>query len=85
MKKQFGKLSKAAQEKIELEYHQMKPEKFDKPMSRAKRHTPTTIRLSPQLVERLKAVAKSEGEPEYETMVRRWIEERLQQEIRLAG
>ena len=55
MKKQFGKLSKATQEKIEVEYHQMKPEEFEETMSRAKRHTPNIIRLPPQLVEALKA------------------------------
>jgi hypothetical protein len=43
MKKQFAKLSKAEQEKVELRYHQMKPEDFDKVMSRAKRQTPATI------------------------------------------
>jgi hypothetical protein len=44
MKKQFAKLSKAEQEKVELRYHQMKPEDFDKVMSRAKRQTPATPR-----------------------------------------
>ncbi|MFS8084460.1 MAG: hypothetical protein ACMG6H_02445 [Acidobacteriota bacterium] len=39
MKKQFAKLSKAEQEKVELEYHRMKPEDFEKAMSRAKRAT----------------------------------------------
>jgi predicted DNA binding CopG/RHH family protein len=82
MKKQFSKLSKAKQEKIELAYQHMKPEEFDEPMSQAKRHTPAAIRLPAQLVEALKAVADSEGEPVYQTMVRKWIEERLQQEIR---
>jgi hypothetical protein len=38
------------------------------------------IRLSPQLVDRLKEQAKSVGESEYQAMVERWIEERLQQE-----
>jgi len=85
MKKQFGKLSKAARAKIELEYHQMKPQEFDETMSRAKRHTPNIIRLPPQLVEALKAVAESEDEPSYEAMVKRWIEERLQQEMKLAS
>jgi hypothetical protein len=85
MKKRFGKLPKAEQEKIELEYHHMKPEEFNEPMSRAKRHTPNVIRLPIQLIEELKAIAESEGESGYQTMVRRWIEERLQQEIRTAG
>jgi predicted DNA binding CopG/RHH family protein len=54
-------------------------------MSQAKRHTPDTIRLPPELIETLKTVAESEGEAEYQTMVRRWIEERLRQEIMTAG
>lgn len=29
MKKEFAELSKAEQEKVELEYHQMQPEEFD--------------------------------------------------------
>jgi hypothetical protein len=79
MKKQFGKLAKAQQEKAELAYHQMKPEDFDDLMANAKRHVPETIRLPKKLVKHLQAVAKAEGEPEYQVMVRRWIEERLQQ------
>lgn len=85
MKKQFGKLPKAARENIETQYHRMKPEDFDELMSRAKRHSPGAIRLPPKLVETLKIVAESEGEPEYQAMVRRWIEERLQQETSSAG
>jgi hypothetical protein len=79
MKKQFGKLTKAQQEKAELAYHQMKPEDFDEQMSQATRHSPAAIWLPKRLVRHLKAVAKAEGEPEYQVMVRRWIEERLQQ------
>lgn len=85
MKKRFGKFSKAEQEKIELAYHQMEPEEFDEPMSRARRHTPNVIRLPPRLVETLKTVAELDGETEYQAMVRRWIEERLQQETRAAN
>jgi hypothetical protein len=33
----------------------------------------------------LKTMAKLEGEPEYQTMVRRWVEERLQQEAEVAA
>ena len=80
MKKQFGKLPKTEQEKIELEYHQMKPEEFDEQMTQAKRHVPDAIRLPTELVKHLKAIAESEGEPEYQVMVRRWIEERLRQQ-----
>jgi len=36
--------------------------------------------LPPKLVENLKNLAESEGEPEYQAMVKRWIEERLQRE-----
>jgi hypothetical protein len=42
------------------------------------------IRLPNQLVETLKAMAGLEGEPHYQSLVRKWIEERLQQEARLA-
>ena len=80
MRKRFGKLPKAEQEKIEAQYHRMKPEELDPLMSQAKRHTPTAIRLSAHLVQTLKIVAESEGEAEYQAMVRRWIEERLEQE-----
>ena len=40
MKKQFAKLSKAEQEKVELEYHRMKPEDFDEAMAQAKPNKP---------------------------------------------
>ena len=85
MKKQFGKLPKAEREKIEAQYHRMKPEDLDEPMSHAKRHSPGAIRLPAELVETLKMLAESEGEPEYQAMVRRWIEERLQHETSAAG
>ena len=85
MKKQFGKLPKTEREKIEAQYHRIKPEDLDEPMSHAKRYTPSVIRLPPELVETLKMVAESEGEPEYQAMVRRWIEERLQQETSAEG
>lgn len=85
MKKQFGKLPKAEREKIEVRYHRMNPADLDERMSHAKRHSPGAIRLPPELVETLKMLAESEGEPEYQAMVRRWIEERLQQETRVEG
>ena len=85
MKKQFGKLPKTEREKIEAQYHRIKPEDLDELMSHAKRHTPSAIRLPAELVETLKMVAESEGEPEYQAMVRRWIEERLQQETSAEG
>ncbi|MEO6725262.1 MAG: hypothetical protein ABIP14_08160 [Blastocatellia bacterium] len=80
MKKQFSKLSKAEQEKVELEYHQMNPAEFDEQMKHAKLHVPETIRLPSQLVATLQKMAESAGETGYQEMVRKWIEERLQQE-----
>jgi hypothetical protein len=80
MKKQFAKLPKVERERIEAQYHKMSSQDFDERMSRAKRPNPGAVRLPPKLVENLKTLAESEGEPEYQTMVKRWIEERLQQE-----
>lgn len=85
MKKQFGKLLKAERDKIEGQYHRMDPADLDEGMSHAKRHSPGAIRLPPDLVQTLKMLAESEGEPEYQAMVRRWIEERLEQETSAAG
>lgn len=84
MKKRFGDLSKAEQEKIEMEYHQVNPDEFDDLMSVAKTYTTVSIRLPGELVEALKVVAKLEGERGYQSMVRKWITERLQQEARMA-
>jgi hypothetical protein len=81
MKKQFGKLAKAEREKIEARYHRMNPADFEERMSQAKQHSPGAIRLPAALVETLKIVAESEGEREYQAMVKRWIEERLRQEM----
>ncbi len=44
MKKRFGKLSKAEQEKIEAEYHQMKPEEFDELMAKDEIETNDELR-----------------------------------------
>ena len=82
MKKKFAKLSKREQEKVEAEYHRMKPENFDELMSAATRKTPNTVRLPNRLVEKLKTVADRHGKAEYQTMVKAWIEERLQRETR---
>ena len=84
MKKKFGKLSKEEQEKRELEYHRMKPKELDQLMTRAKRYSPPAIRLPAAWIDRLEVMAELEGELGYHTMVRRWIEERLRQESRLA-
>ena len=80
MKRKFAKLSKREQEKVEAEYHRMEPEEFDEMMSAATRQSPNAVRLPSRLVEKLKTLAEVEGEAEYQTMVRTWIEERLQQE-----
>jgi hypothetical protein len=80
MKKQFGKLSKIERTKIETQFHKMSAQDFDERMSRAKRRNPGAVRLPSKLVEILRSLAESEGEPEYQIMVKRWIEERLQQE-----
>ena len=84
MKKQFGKLPKGESGKIETQYHKMNLQDFDERMSRAKRQSPGAIRLPSKLVENLRMLAESEGEPEYQAMVKRWIEERLQQETSTA-
>ena len=83
MKKKIAKLSKREQEKVEAAYHRMNPEDFDEAMSAATRKSPNAIRLPSRLVDKLKTVAKLEGEAEYRTMVKTWIEERLQQEAKL--
>ncbi len=84
MKKRFSDLSKAEQEKTELEYHQMNPSNFDNLMSQAKTAATVSIRLPSDLVETLKMVAKLEGERGYQSLVRKWISERLQQEAQIA-
>ena len=80
MKRRFGKLPKAKQERIELDYHQMNPQQFDEHMSQAKTHVVESIRLPRRMVQNLKPVAESEGKRGYKTMVTKWIEERLRQE-----
>jgi len=80
MKKKLGRLPKAERERVEARYQRMKPKEFDSIMSSAKEHTPAAIRLPGELIRNLKRVAESEGEPEYQAMVRRWIEERLRRE-----
>jgi len=81
MKKTFGKLTKREQEKVEAEYHQMKPEDFDEIMSAATRQSPNAVRLPSRLVKKLKSVAQRKGQREYQTLVKDWIEERLKQEV----
>ena len=79
MKKKFSKLTKPEQAKTEADYHRMKPKELDAVISGAKSHSPDAIHLAPDLVQELKTVAESQGEPEYRTMVQRWVEERLRQ------
>lgn len=80
MTKKFSELSPSEQEAVELAYHQMNPEDFDEQMKNAKLHVSDTIRLPSKLVASLQKMAESAGEIGYQAMVRRWIEERLQQE-----
>ena len=82
--KNFSSLSKSEQAKIELAYHQMKPEEFDDRMSKAETHATASVRLPGELVDRLRVVARAEGERGYQSMVRKWIHERLQQEARMS-
>ena len=42
----YAKLSKRDREKVESEYHRLKPQDFDEAMTRAKRHTPVAISRS---------------------------------------
>ena len=42
----YAQLSKSEREKVESEYHRMKPENFDEAMSRVKPDAPEDIRLS---------------------------------------
>jgi hypothetical protein len=65
MKRELAKLSRVEREKVELAYHRKQPKGFDGLMAGAKPHSPDVIRLPQRLVETLKSVAKSEGEPEY--------------------
>jgi len=82
-KKRFEKLSKAERKKVESEYHGMKAQDFKELMSNARPHTPAVIRLPEKLIETLKTFAESAGERQYQTMVKRWIEERLRQEAKI--
>ena len=84
MKKKFANLSQQEQEQGESAYHRMKPQEFDRLMARAKRYSPPAIRLPAAWLDRLEAMAVLAGEPGYHTMVRRWIEERLRRESKLA-
>jgi hypothetical protein len=84
MKKRISDLSSAEREKVEADYHQMQPEDFAELLTQAEWHKPATLRLPATLLETLQALSELAGEPDYQTMVLRWIEERLQQEAQLA-
>ncbi len=81
MKRKFSTLSKREQAKAEAQYHQMRPADFDEVMSDATSHTPNAVRLPSRLVEKLKTLAERKGKTEYQTMVKKWIEERVRQEF----
>jgi hypothetical protein len=82
MKKKISKLSKGEREKVEAAYHRMKPADFEETMAASIHRSPNAIRLPDRLAKRLRTVAKLGGEDEYQTMVRTWIEERLQREAK---
>lgn len=80
MKKKVAKLSKREHEKVEAEYHRMKPEDFDELMASATHHTPTSVRLPQRLVQDLQKFAKQQGKSDFWKIVKTWIEERLRKE-----
>lgn len=43
MKKRYAELSRAEREKVEADYHRMKPEEFDELMSRGKPRTANLV------------------------------------------
>ena len=85
MKKQFARLSKTEQHKVQDWYHQQNPQEFDDLMRRASTHSPNVIKLPAGLTATLKNLAKKEGEPDYQTMVTRWVRERVEKEVRPAA
>jgi hypothetical protein len=85
MKKQIARLSKTEQQQVQDWYHRQKPQEFDNLMRRASTHSPNVIRLPPRLTATLKNLAKKEGEPDYQTMVTRWLRERAETEVRPAA
>jgi len=85
MRKQFARLSKAEQEELQEWYHQQSPQEFDNVMRRASTHSPNIIKLPAGLTATLKSLAKKEGEPDYQTMVTRWLRERVEKEARPAA
>lgn len=84
MKKKISKLSKKEQEGVEAAYHQMKPADFNGAMTTSVRRSPNAILLPNRLARRLRTVARLEGKGDYQTMVKTWIEERLQRKAKIA-
>jgi TFIIF-interacting CTD phosphatase-like protein len=85
MKKQFSRLSKVEQERVEAWYHKQNPNQFDDVMRNGSTHTPNLIKLPTGLAATLKSLAKKEGEPDYQTMATRWLKERAAKETRPAA
>lgn len=44
---------------------------------------PTSIRLSPQLIKGLEKIAQLRGEKSYQTLLKRWVAERVEYEMEL--
>ncbi|MBI1761039.1 MAG: hypothetical protein HYR56_06335 [Acidobacteria bacterium] len=84
MKKQIRELAAVERAQLEEAYHQMNPADLDELMAHATSYQPVLFHLPEALVTQLKALAEVTGESGYQTMICRWIEERLQQEARLA-
>lgn len=78
------RISKAERKKVESEYHGMKAQDFRELMSNARPHTPTVIRLPEKRIETLETFAESAAERQFQTMVKRWIEERWRPEAKIA-
>ena len=85
MKKQFARLSKSEQQQVQDWYHQQKPQEFDHLLPGATTHSPNVIKLPARLTATLKNLAKKEGEPDYQSMVARWLRERVEKEVRPAA
>lgn len=83
MRKQFAKLSRTEQQKVEAWYHKQNLREFRDVMRRASSHSPNVIRLPPRLTATLKRLAKREGEPEYQIMITRWLKERVQKRSKI--
>jgi len=52
-------------------------------VDRFKVSKPTSIRLSPQLIRNLERIAHLRGEKSYQTLLKRWVTERVEYEMEL--